>query len=174
MSTPCDEAAFREHAGPLQPTTVLYCGIHDRRTVANAYAVWPRAVFQSLDMDASLCPDILCDLDSAFTLRGRWDVIVAAYVLMYVEDPCAAIRRLLRYCGTLVVQENVIRRRPDNDPWRDRNRFICSEASLEERERAAQEASCGEQRLVDLSEFNNTVHYYDNPPGVSALWLIRP
>lgn len=180
MSTPTDREKLREHLERLnlrdRPKSALIVGAYDRFDVMLVRQCFELSRCKTLDKDASLKPSIICDLDELFDLVERFDVAVVSYVLMYLKDPLKTLMRLGKWCKTVVIQENVIRNRPNNDPWPDLNRFICDNATAELMVQSAQDAkSCG-RRLVRfplLWSFSEEPTYYENPPGVSAIWQMK-
>lgn len=177
MSTPADCAAFRAWAATVPvPRSALYCGIREMRHWAVARYAWPDADIATLDCDWAVKPGILCDLDRDPLPPGRWDVCVAASVLMYLSDPVAACRRLLAACAALCVQEPVLRARPDADPWPDRWRFVGPGAPAGLVLRARRGAEASGRGVCDLSAVGTPTHeaYYPDGGSVSGLWSFTP
>lgn len=148
---------------------MLYLGPRDREHLAVARRSWQFVI--TLDRDVTVCPDILADLDAPFPRLVSRDGCVAAYVFMYLEDPLKALRELLRKHQWVLVQENVIRRRGDDDP--DRNRFTCVQLPEDIREEALMVSIQDKKNLVDLTPYTRSVMWYKNGPGVSAVWDLR-
>jgi hypothetical protein len=179
MSTEADLIELGKYLRSMPPRaeapSVLYVGIRERDGLRLAESIL-RVRCTTLDFDERQRPDIVADLNTFTSIPWHGDLIVIQNVLQYLLNPARALRiLLLQHCNALILQEAVVRNRPNNDPWPDGNRFICRGATASTALLAREVAERGKKHLVDLSEFRR-VHslYYSNPPGVSALWEIRP
>lgn len=174
MSTDKDVEVLLRHINVLNPhpRSILYVGCGDRRALGKTTrAVHPTEV-TTLDSDRELFPSIVWDLNETMDLPvgARRDLAVVSNVCMYLLDPIGAIMRLRRTCRIVMIQDNVVRDRPDADPWPDRNRFVCSQADASIREWAMR--AKGDRNLIDLTGLlPGQAEYYPNGDGcISALW----
>lgn len=167
MSTAADVAVLRLRTAALDPgLRTLYVGARDRMSLDSVRERFRHV--RTLDSDRALRPDVLADLDDPRLVLDHFDLIIVPYVLMYLAGPTAALARLRSHADKLLLQENVVRRRPDADPWPDRNRFICHLAPRPFRAKASETALADEKRLVWVAA--DEVYYYENEGGLSALW----
>jgi hypothetical protein len=168
MSTPIDIAEIRKVLDPSH-SPALYLGPKDK---AHLEAVRSVVALRTLDREPALDPDILLDLDTEFELPERYIACITSYVLMYLCDPIECLRRLLLKCDYVLLQENVIRRRGDKDP--DRNRFVCSRASRAVYAAAEDAARLDNKRLIQIEFPISYAKYYSNGLGcVSAIWRVH-
>lgn len=171
MSTPIDLIYLEKKLKDYVPhSRVLYVGIREKHSLALVRAMFTDVA--TLDNDPKLKPDYLVDLNSLKPISGTWDLIVMPYVAMYLKFPIGTISNLCKHCDRFILQDNVIRSRPDNDPWPDLNRFTCLAATYELRQRARAAAFVDNKTLLTLNHVLSQ-EYYDNPPGVSAIWEIK-
>jgi hypothetical protein len=167
VSTDTDLKVLEEELRKRErPRSALYIGVHDLRGRDLVHRVWPGAPVDTLDKEdpVDMCSWVTHRVDLDCT-RSRiipvYDLCVCSYVLMYLRNPLQAIEWLADHARLLLIQENVVRERPNVDPWLDRNRFCSAEVACD--------PVASDRRLIHLPKVK-LLSKYNNEGGVSALW----